>query len=100
NIGDFSSFYTHAEFLLHSKSDSANVDLNSGTLRFYYGGGISFIYNEFADNTNFGIRVPIGTTYQFEEFPGDVFFEIVPNLVFDNTNFGFNGALGFRYYLN
>lgn len=100
NIGDFSSFYAHADFVMHSTGDNGNVDLDSGLLRMYYGGGIRLDYNDITDEVNFGLRVPIGTTYQFEDVSADVFFEIVPRLLFENTNFGFDGALGFRYYLN
>lgn len=98
NIGDFSTFYTHADVVMHSQD--GNVDLESGLLRLYYGGGIRLDYDNITDQLNFGLRVPLGTTYQFEEVPADVFFEIVPTLLFENTNFGFNGALGLRYYLN
>lgn len=99
NIGDFSSVYVHADFLMHSKSENGNIDLESGMLRVYYGAGIILTDNEFSD-VNLGARIPLGTTYQFEQISADAFFELVPTLLFDNVNFGFNGALGFRYYLN
>ncbi len=94
-----SSFYTHADFLMHSTGDGT-VELDSGVMRFYYGGGLRLRFNDLTDDTRLGIRAPLGTTYQFEEFSGDIFFEFVPTILFDNFNFGFNGALGFRYYLN
>lgn len=99
NIGDFSSFYTHADVLVHN-NNRAQVDLESGMLRMYYGGGVRLRFDDFNDETYFGLRAPIGTNYQFEEVPVDIFFELVPTLLFNDTEFGFNGALGFRYFVN
>ncbi|MDX1637948.1 MAG: hypothetical protein R3281_08270 [Balneolaceae bacterium] len=101
NISEnFSSFYTHADVLMHGTGENGSFNMESGDLRLYYGGGVRLTFDDFSDDTDFGIRVPVGTVYQFEDTPADVFFEFVPTILFNDFNFGFDGALGFRYYLN
>ena len=47
----------------------------------------------------FGIRVPLGVTYLFEEAPFDVFFELVPVLdLSPDVDLDINVAVGLRYY--
>ena len=76
-------------------------------LPFYYGGGIRVLLVENGENaddnrtTHFGIRLPLGVTYQCEPYPLDAFFEVVP--VFDllpATGFDLNAAVGVRYYFD
>ena len=99
NVGDVSSFYLHTDFLVHGNGDG-NLNLESGLMRLYYGAGARIAYNDLSNDTDFGIRLPLGSSYQFEDAPADVFFELVPTIMVTDFNFGLDGALGFRYYLN
>ncbi|MDR8390107.1 hypothetical protein NC796_03075 [Aliifodinibius sp. S!AR15-10] len=99
NIGDISSFYMHSDFIVHGDRDGS-FDLESGIMRLYYGFGARLDYNDITNDTEVGIRFPLGTNYDFEDVPADLFFELAPTILIVDFNFGLNGALGFRYYLN
>ncbi|MFH5832911.1 hypothetical protein ACG2F4_03810 [Halalkalibaculum sp. DA3122] len=99
SIGDLSTFYMHTDFVVHGNGEG-NLNLESGLMRLYYGFGGRIDYNDVTDDVDFGIRFPLGSSYQFEAAPADVFFELAPTILFNDFNFGLNGALGFRYYLN
>jgi hypothetical protein len=47
----------------------------------------------------FGIRVPVGITYLFDDYPLDLFFELVPVLdLSPDVDLDINAALGLRFY--
>ena len=86
-------FHIHFDYLFHNFS---MFNVKKGRLPFYYGIGGRI---RFENETKFGIRIPLGIAYIFEEAPFDIFLEIVPllNLVPD-TKFDINASIGFRYY--
>lgn len=96
---DASSFYMHSDFLMHG-DDEGSLNLESGLMRLYYGAGVQVAYYELTEDTDLGIRFPLGTNYQFEDAPADVFLEVAPTILFDDFYFGLDGAIGFRYYLD
>jgi hypothetical protein len=92
-----SSLHLHADYLFHRN------DLLP--LPFYYGigGRVKLVEDNKNDETDayIGLRVPLGVTYLFPDFPIDCFLEIVP--LFDllpGTGLDLNAAIGIRYYLN
>lgn len=92
--------HVHADYLFHNYS---MIMVQSGRLPFYYGVGarIKFLdKDKTGDEVNLGARFPVGLSYEFAGFSGDLFFEIVPILdLVPATEFDLNGALGFRYYI-
>ena len=94
------SFQIHADYLIHDYEL-----LNSDDLPFYDGLGARL---KFKDNDGrgrnrndaiFGIRVPLGVTYLFEDAPLDLFFEIVPILdLSPDVDLDINAAIGLRFY--
>ncbi len=94
------SFQLHGDYLIHDYEL-----LNSDDLPFYYGLGarLKFKDNEGRGrNSNdeiFGIRVPLGITYLFEDAPLDLFFELVPVLdLAPDVELDINAAIGLRFY--
>ena len=87
------SLHLHADYLVH-RFDLIKVE--KGRLPVYFGLGARF---KLEDRTKFGVRIPIGVCYLFEEATLDVFFELVP--IFDlvpDTAFKISGSIGIRYY--
>ncbi len=63
---------------------------------FYFGLGALV---KFADESEVGVRAPLGLNYFFSENPFEIFGEVVPILmVLPGTEFEFNAAIGLRYY--
>jgi len=94
-----SSFYTRADFLMHKFYE--NLDWEVGTLYYSYGGGVSVLWRQFANDSIYGVRLPSGVGFNFTDVPIDLFFEIAPTIdISPDFRFGFAGALGFRFYLN
>lgn len=94
-----SSFYTHADFLMHKYYEE--LDWEVGTLHYSYGGGVSVLWRQFTDDSIYGVRLPSGVGFIFTEVPVDLFFEIAPTIdISPDFRFGFDGAIGFRFYLN
>lgn len=88
------ALHLHADFLLHSWFD----DVDTGRLAFYYGIGGRII---FADDTQVGVRVPLGLNYILPKVPFDLFAEVAPILDLTPTlEFAGNGGAGIRYYFN
>lgn len=89
--GNNDAIHLHGDFLWHKW---LNVD--SGSLAFYYGIGARVI---FEDDPRAGLRVPFGLTYLTEDAPLEIFFEVAP--IFDvvpSTNTDVNGGVGVRFY--
>jgi hypothetical protein len=73
-------------------------NVSKGKLPLYYGVGGRFKSWENSDDS-FGVRIPVGIDYLFENSRFDIFFELVPTLdLVPSTDFDFNGALGGRFF--
>ena len=87
------SLHLHADYLVH-RFDLIKVE--KGRLPVYFGLGARL---KLEDRTTFGVRIPVGVSYIFEEASLDIFFELVP--IFDlapDTDFKIAGGIGIRYY--
>jgi hypothetical protein len=87
------SFHLHADYLFHSFN---LFKVEKGRLPLYYGIGARL---SLQDQTRFGIRIPIGLSYMFDNAPFDIFVEVGPVMdVVPATEFHVLGFIGFRYY--
>lgn len=94
------SFQLHADYLIH------NYELlNADDLPVYYGLGARLKFKDHdgrGRNRNdaiFGIRIPLGVTYLFDDAPLDLFFELVPVLdIAPDVDLDINAAIGLRFY--
>ena len=94
------SFQLHGDYLIH------NYELlEADEMPVYYGIGARLkLKDDDGGGRNehdpiFGIRVPLGVTYLFDDVPFDLFFEIVPVLdLSPDVDLDINAAIGFRYY--
>ena len=94
-----SAFHLHFDILVH-RFDVIRVD--SGKLPLYYGVGARVKFAEDNDgdqDTNVGIRFPVGLDYLFAREPLDLFVELVPILdVAPKTDVSLIASVGFRYW--
>jgi hypothetical protein len=94
------SLQLHTDYLVH------NYDVfNTDELPFYCGLGARLKFKEDdgrGRNENhaiFGIRIPLGVTYVFDDAPVDLFFELVPVLdLAPDVELDINAAIGLRIY--
>ena len=87
------SLHLHVDYLHHF---FGLFPVPQGKLPLYVGGGGRV---RFADNSKFGVRVPVGLAYLFPTIPVDIFLEIAPIVdLAPDTGFDINGGIGARYY--
>lgn len=87
--------YLHSDVLWH-KNDLFSV--SKGQLSLYGGVGGRVKFRDHADD-RFGVRVPVGVSYFFENSPVDVFAEVAPILDFTPVvQGGFSAGMGVRYW--
>lgn len=87
------AFHIHSDYLFHNMK---LFKLNERPLAFYYGPGARL---KFENRTKFGLRVPVGLAYRFEEQPIDMFFEVAPIVdLAPSTDLSVNLGIGARYY--
>ena len=80
-----------------SYRDNENINIGSGDLAPYIGGGLSFRFAENQD-ASVSIRVPFGIEYMIDNSPIEIYMDIGPFLtVTDPLSFTFDSSLGFRY---
>lgn len=102
---DRGEFDVHADLLWHNFDLARQWRTNNkmfeqitdaGDLPFYFGVGPRLL---FADDTELGVRFPLGVSFLPNKSPWEFFGEIAPVLRF-TPDFGFNGdfAIGVRYY--
>lgn len=92
---DENAFQIQSDYLIHNFN---LIEMPTGKLPFYFGLGGRL---KFATDVIFGVRVPLGLDYLFDEAPVDVFFEVVPTLdVIPKTDFTLSAAIGARYFFN
>ena len=83
----------HGDYLRHNFS---LIKVEEGNFPLYY--GLGFRVN-FGDETEAGIRFPIGLNYLFSKAPFDIFIEVVPVLqLIEKTDFEIDGAIGARFF--
>jgi len=94
------SFQLHGDYLIH------DYDLfGADDLPFYYGLGARLKLKD-SDGSGrnrrhdiFGIRIPLGISYLFQDAPLDLFFELVPVLdLSPEVELDINAAVGIRFY--
>ena len=94
SIGD-SDFYIHGDYLWHRVIEDEKID---GSAPLYYGIGARMILRDDKDS-RFGVRIPIGLDYLFDNGRFDVFVEIAPIFnVIPKTDFSLSGGVGARFY--
>lgn len=92
SFGRHDHVHIHADYLKHNP-----LDVNQGSLTFYYGIGARAIL---ADEARFGARFPVGLHYIIPDSRVSLFVEVAPifNLI-PATDFDMNGGIGVRYFL-
>jgi hypothetical protein len=89
------ALHLHGDFLSHAFD---LLDVDRGHLPVYYGLGARVKVNE-DDDSQVGLRVPLGLAYLFEGGGADLFVEIAPIVDFaPDTDLEINGAAGVRYF--
>ncbi len=92
-------FHLHTDYLRHFHSI---IDVDSGSVDMHYGLGARIKMeenNKKEDETYFGVRIPVGLDYNFENMPIDIFLEAA--LIVDlapETRADFNAGIGGRWY--
>ncbi len=102
SFSDNDSFQLHGDYLVHRYNVFKDEKIK-GKLPLYYGIGARLKLEDDDrgrdDDDTFGIRVPIGITYLFDQEPIDVFAEIAPVLdLVPDTELDINVAIGARFY--
>jgi len=84
------AIHLHADFLKH------NTSIINASLPIYYGLGAKL---KLTDDSQLGIRIPLGIAYDIKSAPMDIFLEIVPTMnLLPDTDFDFASGIGIRYY--
>jgi len=82
----------HTDILWHKTV----IDVETGKLPLYYGVGAKLLLSS---ELGFGIRIPVGLSYQFESIPVDLFVELVPGFdLLPGSRLDLDAALGARYF--
>lgn len=94
-VGD-PDIHLHGDYLVHFFDP---FPVERGRLPLYTGVGLRMRFDEDFDDQRFGVRIPVGISYLFEDAPLDAFLEVVPVLdLAPESDLDANGALGIRYY--
>jgi hypothetical protein len=89
------NFDAHADYLWHSFS---SFDVQAGRLPFYFGLGAR---TNLGNDSDLGMRMPLGVSYLFPTDPLELFAEIAPVVkVFGGLGVDVDGAVGIRVYIN
>jgi hypothetical protein len=90
-----SNFDFHGDYLWHSFS---SFNISSGRLPFYLGlGGRVLLGND----SQFGVRFPLGASYLFPSDPLELFAELAPVVkLTSGVGLDIDGLVGARIYIN
>jgi len=92
SFGGRGSIHIHGDYLHHNW-----LEVETGSLALYYGLGARA---RLADNSRFGVRIPIGLQFNIPDTRLSAFFEVAPLLdLIPETTFNVNGGLGLRIFL-
>jgi hypothetical protein len=88
-------FHIYGDYLYHLY-DILRVP--QGQLPLYFGAGLRYVEREKKDN-KFGVRIPLGIEYLFENISLGAFFELVPILnLTPDTEFDLEAGIGIRFF--
>jgi|AntRauTorckE6833_2_1112554.scaffolds.fasta_scaffold01112_3 hypothetical protein len=77
--------------------DNENINIGSGQLHPYFGGGLAFNFATSSD-VSVALRVPFGIEYKIDSTPIEIYMDVGPYLVLtDPLSFSLDSSLGFRY---
>jgi len=88
---DDERLHLHADYQLH-RFDLLPVD--QGRLGLYYGLGLRLVSG---DDSELGVRIPLGAQYDFSSAPISIFLEITPVIEITDPGIDIDPALGVRY---
>jgi hypothetical protein len=89
------AIHVHADYLFHN---FRLFRVEKGQFVLYYGIGGRI---KAESRTRFGIRIPIGLSYLFEDAPVELFFELGPIMdLAPSTLFRMTTGVGVRYYFD
>jgi hypothetical protein len=89
------NFDTHIDYLWHF---FPNFNMPSGSLPLYAGVGGRVLLG---DDSQFGVRVPLGVSYLFPTQPIECFAELAPVIqVIKEVGLDLDGQVGVRFYVN
>lgn len=103
---DHTGFNVYGDYLWHPISLAGTEDFE---LPFFIGVGArfwTFEYNDPSERVSaFGIRIPIGIAFDFNNAPLDIFFQIVPTVDFfsgyrRDAYLDFDASIGIRYWFD
>lgn len=91
--------HLYGDYLFHEYSLLHNaLRVSKGKLPLYFGVGGRVKFRENKDD-KVGIRIPVGSAYQFDGFPLEAFAEVVPILdLAPDTKLAWNGGVGIRFH--
>ena len=90
-----SEFHIYADYLYHLY-DILRVP--QGQLPLYFGAGLRYVDRENKDD-KFGVRIPLGIEYLFQNVSLGAFFELVPILnLTPDTDFDLEAGIGIRFF--
>jgi hypothetical protein len=90
------NFDMHSDYLWHSFS---SFDIENGRLPFYF--GIGGRVNLLGNDSNFGMRLPIGVSFLPSSEPYEFFAEVAPVVqLLTSIGIDIDGVVGVRIYLN
>jgi hypothetical protein len=99
SLADDGAFRLHADWLWNAYGW---LDLEEGKLPLYLGFGFRFVFRDVdatSQNTQFGVRFPLGIDFMARRRRYDLFAEIVPVLqLTPETAFDLEGGVGLRYW--
>lgn len=91
----FNNATLELNYLFFPENDDINIQ--SGNLSPYIGGGLAFRFTENTD-TQVALRVPVGLQYEIDDTPFEVYMDIGPYInLTTNVTFSLDSSLGFRY---
>ena len=95
SLYDSKGMMINADYVWHF----TKFDFSQSKFPVYAGFGAQMRFNNEGDKNWFGIRVPVGITYQFESAPVDIFFEVTPIFEFSSAkDYFIDAGIGAIYY--
>lgn len=89
-------FYLHADYLWHRIVEDRKI---GGSVPLYFGIGGRLLIRGDGDDSEVGLRVPVGLDFFLPDDRFDIFVEIAPILnIAPETELGLSGGIGVRFY--